>query len=189
MQKIRVTQEAAVLYNNSIITRERVGKQFVYGKDKFYNQYKKKIFTLAGNKSSLSKFPTKYNRPSELVTIKAPLLKQTLKDRFITIDDIDSFSRVRYVKNVGKNVPIYENDFKIGIQRVLEEQGVFKDWGGEKNDLMSTRLEYKGKRRRVAFGFKGRGQGGILTPDKMGKNGDQIQRLFESPVEIFVIQY
>jgi hypothetical protein len=30
---------------------------------------------------------------------------------------------------------------------------------------------------------------GILTPGKLGKNGDQIQRLFLSPAEIFIVQY
>ena len=30
---------------------------------------------------------------------------------------------------------------------------------------------------------------GTLTPNKMGKNGDQIQRLFESPAEVFILQY
>jgi hypothetical protein len=29
----------------------------------------------------------------------------------------------------------------------------------------------------------------VLTPKKLGKNGNQIQRLFLSPAEIFVVQY
>jgi hypothetical protein len=29
----------------------------------------------------------------------------------------------------------------------------------------------------------------VLTPKKLGKNGDQIQRLFLSPAEIFIVQY
>jgi len=28
-----------------------------------------------------------------------------------------------------------------------------------------------------------------LTPNFMGKNGDQIQRLFQSPGEVFLLQY
>ncbi|NGX96094.1 MAG: hypothetical protein G4V63_12980, partial [Candidatus Afipia apatlaquensis] len=28
-----------------------------------------------------------------------------------------------------------------------------------------------------------------LTPKKLGKNGDQIQRLFNSPADVFFVQY
>src|SRR6185295_12813187 len=65
----------------------------------------------------------------------------------------------------------------------------FQDWGGEKNDLYTTKLKYKGQRRAIAFAFKGPGMQGVLTPGKLGKNGDQIQRLFLSPAEIFIVQY
>jgi len=30
---------------------------------------------------------------------------------------------------------------------------------------------------------------GVLTPNKLGKRGDQIQRLFSTPAEIFIVQY
>ena len=46
-----------------------------------------------------------------------------------------------------------------------------------------------GKRHPAAFGLKGRGTRGPLTPEKMGKRGDQIQRLFRSPADVFIIQY
>jgi hypothetical protein len=36
---------------------------------------------------------------------------------------------------------------------------------------------------------KGPGTKGTLTIAKCGKHGDQIQRLFQSPAELFVIQY
>jgi hypothetical protein len=41
----------------------------------------------------------------------------------------------------------------------------------------------------AAFAFKGHGTKGKLTPAKLGKNGDQIQRLFEAPAQVFFIQY
>ena len=37
--------------------------------------------------------------------------------------------------------------------------------------------------------LKGKGKKGPLTPAKMGKHGDQIQRLFESTADIFFVQY
>ena len=75
------------------------------------------------------------------------------------------------------------------VRRSIGETGSFTDWGGERNDLFTSKIHLKGKRRAVAFAFKGPGTSGALTPRKLGKNGDQIQRLFLSPAEVFVIQY
>ncbi len=189
LSRMRVLQEAGNLFNNSIISKTKQNGKLAYEKDKFYTQYKKKILSLAGNKDKLSKFLTKSNPLSSIVTIKVPLLKRQLNAKYITIDDIDSFSRTRKVQNVGKNTPILESVFKKGIQKIMLERGIFKDWGGEKNDLYTTRLLLKGKRKRVAFGFKGKSTKGTLTPAKMGVNGDQIQRLFENPADVFIVQY
>lgn len=82
-----------------------------------------------------------------------------------------------------------EANFKYGVKRILNEKGTFKDWGGERNDLLTTHLRLAGKRRATAFAFKGRGRRGKLTPAAMGKHGDQIQRLFSSPAEVFIVQY
>jgi hypothetical protein len=37
--------------------------------------------------------------------------------------------------------------------------------------------------------LKGPAKTGPLVPGKMGKNGDQIQRLFTSPAQVFFVQY
>ena len=107
----------------------------------------------------------------------------------ITVDEIDTFRKVRHVKANTHPNPMPEARFKRGIQRILGERGRFKDWGGERNDLLTTRLVLKGKRRAAAFAFKGPGLRGILTPGRMGKNGDQIHRLFNSAAEVFLVQY
>lgn len=65
----------------------------------------------------------------------------------------------------------------------------FKDWGGEKSDLYSTRVKVGGKRLRAAIAFKGKATSGKLVPKKMGKNGDQINRLFDEPAEVFLVVY
>lgn len=189
LERMRVLQEAGNLANNSIVKKTSVDGELAYEKDPFFTQHKKRILLLAGNKSKLAKLVTKSTPVHSTQTIKIIVSKQKLRDAPISIDDIDSFAKVRDVANIGHNIPIYEKDFKLGIQRILGEEGTFKDWGGEKNDLLSTRLILRGKRRRVAFGFKGRGQGGVLTPNRMGKNGDQIQRLFESAADVFLVQY
>ncbi len=107
----------------------------------------------------------------------------------ITVDDIDSFSRVRNQPSNQDAIPIDERMFKEGLKRILGEEGNFQDWGGESDDLFSTRLMMKGERRNVAFGLKGKGTTGILTPKKMGKRGDQIQKLFRAPADVFIVQY
>jgi hypothetical protein len=105
------------------------------------------------------------------------------------VDDIDSFARVRKIKASQPPVQMPESRFKKGVARILGERGTFNDWGGELRDLSSTRLVFKNKRRATAFAFKGPGTKGRLTPGKLGKNGDQIQRLTRCPAEIFLIQY
>ena len=83
-----------------------------------------------------------------------------------------------------------EDKFKKGIKKILGEKGKFQDWGGEKNDLYTTRVKIDGKRVATAFAFKGPGKRGKLTPKMMGKNGDQIQRLFASgAADVYVLQY
>jgi hypothetical protein len=82
-----------------------------------------------------------------------------------------------------------ENEFKHGIQAIVGEPGEFKDWGGEKSDLYSTRLRMNGKRLAAAFAFKGPGEKGKLVPGRMGKNGDQAQRLFQEDADVFIVQH
>lgn len=106
----------------------------------------------------------------------------------ITCDDFDQFSKAKKIKSAIKKV-ISEKAFKAGVLRLIGESGDFQDWGGEKNDLYTTKLKFKGKRRPIAFAFKGPGMSGTLTPRKLGKNGDQIQRLFLGAAEIFIVQY
>jgi hypothetical protein len=82
-----------------------------------------------------------------------------------------------------------ENKFKVGVQRIVGQGGNFKDWGGETSDLFTTKLKVKGSRKAAAFAFKGKGLKGVLTPARMGKNGDQIQRLFIEDADVFLLQY
>lgn len=189
LSRMRVLQEAGNLANNRIITKTKKDNRLAYEKDPFFTQHKKKILSIAGKKEKIAKIPTKSNPLTSMTTIKVTVPSQRIKVHSITIDDIDSFSKVKKVKSIQKNFPIQEKVFKKGIQKIIGEPGSFNDWGGEKNDLYTSRIKIKGKRKSTAFAFKGKGTSGILTPAKMGKNGDQIQRLFENPAEVFIIQY
>jgi hypothetical protein len=159
-----------------------------YKKDDFYESHKAEIYRRLDLKEFKSQ-PTKA-RPHVTIagaTLKVPnFFKPRIKE--ITVDDIDSFKKVRAI-SAANSKPLSESRFKRGIARIVSEGGRFKDWGGEQNDLNTTRLRFNGRRRGAVFAFKGPATTGILVPAKMGKNGDQIQRLFGSHGEIFFVQY
>lgn len=189
---VRVLQEGKRLASEDIVKQMpgKVNGETAYQKIDFYAQNKKQIIRLATNKDRLKKYPTRSNPHVHVESISASYPRRFVDIRPVTIDDIDSFRRVRNVKtNTAVRVSVAESDFKAGLKKVLGEGGRFVDWGGETNDLFTTRLVVNGKRLPAAFGLKGKGTVGILTPGKMGKNGDQIQRLFSSPAIVFLVQY
>jgi hypothetical protein len=193
LNRVRALQEAGKLASEDIITQldYKIDGKTAYKKIRFYEKNKKIILSLASNKKKLNKYPTKSNPRINIPTIKVSFPKNIVKIKSITIDDIDSFSKVKQIdiSKDKKNVPFYEKDIKEGIKKILNEEGDFTDWGGETDDMFSTRVILNGKRLNAAIGLKGRGTKGILTPKKMGANGDQIQRLFKSPANIFLVQY
>src|SRR3989338_2142389 len=184
----RILEEALKLYSNSIIEKTKVKGKTAYKKYPFYSQHKKRILSLASYPKKLSNFPTKSN-PRVVNQIKISVPTNLVRVKQITVDDIDSFSKVKKIKPASVASPLQEKIFKLGLQKVLNERGTFKDWGGEKNDLFSTRVKIKGKRITAAFALKGKGSPRKLTPRSMGRQADQIQRLFTSPAEVFIIQH
>lgn len=208
-KKVKTIQEIA---ESTGLTRKQVldkGKQLVtarlihqtkhkndtaYSKDDSYQGPWKQILNLAGNNAKINKIPTKTNPKikikSEKITIKVPASFRA-KAKLIVIDDVDSFNKVKKVKDItGISPKIAENKFKNGILKILNEKSSQKDWGGEKNDIYTTKLKMRGKRFCAAFALKGPGQRiKKLTPKHMGKNGDQIQRLTGSSAQVFIVQY
>lgn len=112
---------------------------------------------------------------------------------FIPVDEFDSFSRVNSVPAhaVAGSVPVSasEQEVKELIHAVLGDPFKLSDWSGEQNDIYTSRVEYQGRRLLAAFLLKGPAVRGRLTIAKCGKNGDQIQRLFQSPADVFFIQF
>lgn len=191
LNRIRVLQEGKWLADNQIVKAIRAAGITAYEKDRFYSAHKKKIIRLVQDPVAFDSLPTK-TRPHpvwpEGATIRIPSVR--IQARFITIDEIDSFKRVERIGvEPGKYVPMQESRFKSGIAKILGEGGCFKDWGGERNDLYTDKVRISGRRVLAAFAFKGISTKGILTPRKMGKNGDQIQRLFKTAASVFFVQY
>ena len=185
-----ILNEARVLFNNNIVRSTKINGELAYVKDPFYTANKDKILRLASNPKALERFPTKTNpRTTSTTEVILRLPKPSVRIQQLTIDDIDSFEKVVGVQPTGLLTPILERFFKDGLKRILHEEGDFQDWGGETDDLFSTRMILNGVRVSVALGLKGKGTSGKLTPDKMGKHGDQIQRLFRAPADVFIVQY
>jgi hypothetical protein len=198
MGSVRVAQEAAKLANIGLLTKGRNKNPAAGRSETFYQKrpeiavHKNRLLKLATDPKARNALATK-RRPAIAVNVKTVRVeypKKLVRVRHITIDDIDSFKAVAGVAPAAtKLTGLSEAAFRSGIQSIIGEKGVFKDWAGEKSDLMTTRLTFQGKRVRAAFAFKGPGQSGKLTIAKMGKNGDQGPRLFEEAADIFVIQH
>jgi hypothetical protein len=158
-------------------------------KNEFASRYKT-ILAMAQDKKKLERLPTKTspnaNTSAVKVTVSFPSLARNAK--FITVDHVDSFSKVTNQSNNSVS-KLAEKKLKQGFAKIIGESGSFKDWGGEKSDLYTTRVRMGGKRLRAAIAFKGKATSGKLVPKKMGKNGDQINRLFDEPAELFLVVY
>jgi hypothetical protein len=185
-----VLQMGGILDDQQLVHKLRIDGQTYYAKDRFYAANRKKILKLATSPKKLKDFPTKYSpKPlgkGEVIRVSISGAKIQISE--VTCDDLDQFAKVKRIKKAPLQA-ISEKAFKRGIAKLIGETGKFQDWGGEPNDLFTSKLRHMGKRRSIAFAFKGPGTNGVLTPKKLGKNGDQIQRLFLSPAEIFVVQY
>jgi hypothetical protein len=194
LNRVRANQELMKLANEDIIERlpERIDGESAFVKNSFYQTNRDEIIRLANDKKKLEKYstrsnPTRQTGRDQTVILKLP--SRWVDVKHITIDDIDSFSRVKGKKVNKITAKYYEREVKKGIQKIIGESGKFTDWGGETDDLYSTKIRVRGKRLSVAFALKGPATTGKLIMKKMGKNSDQIPRLFNSPAEVFLIQY
>ena len=189
LERKRVLGEGRRLADNHIVQQVVAAGMTAYQKDRFYSAQKDKILRLVQDSAAFAAFPTK-TRPRGVKDLTIRIPRQRVQARYITVDDIDSFYRVSRVRvEPGAYSALPEARFKAGVATVLGETGHFQDWGGERNDLYTSKMRVKGKRHLSAFAFKGPGTRGILTPRKMGRNGDQIQRLFKTPAAVFIVQY
>ena len=113
----------------------------------------------------------------------------------LPVDVIDSFSAVRDLtyrpskKDLAALKDVPEASVKQAFAEIIGEPTVPKDWGGERSDLFTSRLILDGTRVPTAFAFKGPAKFEPMTLAGLGKNGDQIDRLFTEPADLFVVQH
>lgn len=111
------------------------------------------------------------------------------------IEQIDSFSQTRGTRRSSskkalaalKDIP--EKAIKEAFAEIIGEAIVPKDWGGETSDLFSSGVFVEGQRVSAAFAFKGPAKFHPMTMADLGKNGDQINRLYEEPAELLILQH
>jgi len=189
MKRKRVLEEAIKLVHKHIVTQTVRDGEVAYERDNFCYANRAEIMRLARNPKKLKAYPTKYSPKGPTINLSFKVAKSSVQTKVVTLDDIESFSKARKVKNAPDSLTMKENTFKTGVQKIIGQAGTFKDWGGETSDLYTTRLKMGGGRKPAAFAFKGKGLTGLLTPARMGKNGDQIQRLFIEDADVFLLQY
>lgn len=184
-------EAAKALHDRALLIR-LTGLPIRYSKRPDVYREKRKLLTLADSPKKLAALPTKRKPQSSARSMRPNAMVG--RAIHITVDDIDNFSRVKRImpddvpqKLVPERLP--EDVFKNGIENILSERTRLKDWGGENLDLYSTNLMIKGKRKAVGIALKGPAKSGNLTPGKMGKNGDQIDRLLTQAIDVAIVQY
>lgn len=187
LDRKQVLTAAKQLVNNYLVEQTKSDGDTAYTKDSFLSANRRNILRFVDEPSRLDNFPTK-TRPRVNATCPVIVPPQHISTEVITIQALDQLALASTLPPC-EPIKLPEDAFKSGFQKIIGEQGVFKDWGGERNDLFTTHLTVQGVRRATAIAFKGPGTSGKLTPRKLGKNGDQIQRLFTTPAQVFIVQY
>ena len=109
---------------------------------------------------------------------------------------IQQFSGIQDIQEKEKSFPdlsplkaIPESKIKQAIAEILHEGAVPADWGGERSDLFSTNVILDGQNISTAFLLKGPSRFSPMKMTHLGKNGDQIDRLFSEPADLLVLQH
>lgn len=190
LERKQVLTAGKQLVANHLFEQTKLDGDTAYTKDSFLSAHRLKILRFVDEPSKLDELPTKTRpRPwtgSEVRFVPVPT--RFIEIEVITIQALDQLAAAA-TQPPRAPVELPESAFKQGFQEIVGEQGAFSDWGGERNDLFTTQIKVHGVRRATAIAFKGPGTRGKLTPKKLGKNGDQIQRLFTTPAQAFLVQY
>lgn len=143
------------------------------------------------------KMPQLIERLHRILSIEINRYSDLPISQRIYVEDIDSFIRVRDVNPAMVShflkegrIELSEDEVQLSLESILDVSFHKKDWGGEVNDLYTANMIINGQRRPTAFLLKGNGlKAKEMQISDCGKNGDQLMRLFQSPAEIFVVQY
>lgn len=179
---------AARLFGEDIVDRKTKGGVVLYGKKDFYIHHRNRILRLSANAARLKSAPTKRKIQIQLKPQSKFVFRTKPKVQQIYVDEIDSFKKIKPIRHVNAVAirRMAERTINRALCRILN-QSEKKDWGGERNDIYTNKIIYRGSRKSAAFALKGKAVKSKLTPGKMGKNGDQIQRLFDATADIYLV--
>lgn len=137
-------------------------------------------------------FPSDFKR--EIRNIECPWDNESPEE--ITLDQIPCFEDITEINDEdleieNNRVKALEDDVKEAFKTLAGEPLHQEDRSVEIEDLYTTniKLEEDGDRINTAFMLKGRGLQGIMRPENLGSNGDQVIRLFQSPADLLIVQY
>ncbi|MEV7969285.1 hypothetical protein AB0O34_25345 [Sphaerisporangium sp. NPDC088356] len=108
--------------------------------------------------------------------------------------DIGRFSEIDFTSPLTEAeleavLRVPEDTVKRAFAQLIGESYVPKDWGGERSDLYTSRVFARRRQVSAAWLFKGPGYPRAMDVKALGKNGDQIDRLFTEPAELLVLQH
>lgn len=108
--------------------------------------------------------------------------------------DIGQFSGIDFASPLTEAeleavLRVPEDTVKHAFAGLIGESYVPKDWGGERSDLYTSRVFARGRQVSAAWLFKGPSYPRAMDVKALGKNGDQIDRLFTEPAELLVLQH
>jgi hypothetical protein len=179
---------AARLFGEDIVDRKIVKGVVFYGKKDFYKHHRDRILKMSESLERIKKAPTKRKIQVQVKASSSYSFRTKPKVQQIYIDDIESFKNVRKVRKANASIVrnMAERTINRALCRILN-QSEKKDWGGERHDIYTNKISFQGSRKSAAFALKGKAVKAKLTPGKMGKNGDQIPRLFDSVADIYLV--
>ena len=131
---------------------------------------------------------------AKLESLLGQLVQNTSRLQYarVTIDEIDSFCEASKVseEDIDKFMPldIHENEIKKRLLEIIGDPFIKKDWGGEKSDIFTYHVKFRNRKTLGAFLLKGKTSIRGLTLKNIGKNSDQIVRLFSEPAELYFVQ-
>ena len=142
LKRTRVLDAGKILADNKIVKSTKLNGEIAYEKIDFFQSHKRKILQLLDSPEKLKRYATKRNVRLQSQTIQVTFPIDQVQALQITIDDIQSFKkawRIKSLKMLGDELS--ESAYKNGLINIIGEGGLFKDWGGETNDIYTTRLE------------------------------------------------
>jgi hypothetical protein len=193
LDRVSVLQLATPMAHQQYFEPLKHNARVAFKKYEHINAVKHRILQLARNPKKLKQHVSA-RTPRQTILVEVDSRKRTeINVQEIFIDDIEEFKLVKNLKPAQlsdldpRRLP--EKIFKYGVASILGNKGKFQDWGGEKNDLYTSNVTIAGQRKSTAFAFKGPATSPPLTIAKLGKNGDQIPRLFSTTAEVFLVQF